>query len=249
MGEVVTLVPNLVVVNQAIAIVKEASKVKGIATGNTLIISSHLGLSDTVNLNVVSDSSALASLSLSPDTAEVVLNAPFSFNVLGRDLLGRSVAVSNVNFNANPSNLGTLNTTGSPSFTGTAWGTTRITATANGVASNPLDIAIVRKGSFRGLAGYSGRGTVVAKVKNGQLVLRFDADFLSQGAPDLRVYLSNTGTGNMAVANNGIEVALLRNLQGRQSYVVPASVNISTYNHCVIYCRQFSVAILTASLQ
>ncbi len=247
MGEVSNLVPDLVVVNSNIATVTEAGKVKGIAAGSTLLISSYRGLSDTVNLNVVADSNALASLYLSPDTAEVQINTPFSFNIQGRDLLGRTVTLPPYNLNAADPALGTFNTAGGLTYTGTAYGTTRLTATAAGVVSNPLEVAVIRKGSFRGAEGHYGNGTIVAKVRNGQVVIRFESDFLCQSAPDLRVYLSNSAeTG--AVFTNGIEIALLRSLQGRQSYVVPASVNINTYRHCVVYCRQFSQAVLTTPI-
>jgi hypothetical protein len=84
-------------------------------------------------------------------------------------------------------------------------------------------------------------------MKNGQLVIRFESDFTCQSVPDARVYLSNTATGSQ-VDDNGIEIALLRSFRGRQSYLVPASVRISDYPYCVVYCKQFSQGVLTTPI-
>lgn len=247
-SEVSNLVPDLVVVNTNIATVTEANKVKGVAAGSTLIISSYKGINDTVSLTVVLDSSSLASLYITPtDTVELKKSESVNLSIEGRDLLGRVIASPLVSFNSTAPTIGNVITSGQTRFLANEWGTTKVTATSGNVVSNPLEIAVIRKGFFQGTGGYSGSGTIVSKVKNGQLTIRFESDFICQSAPDLRVYLSNRATGNQ-VDDDGVEIALLRSRNGRQSYLVPASVRISDYAHCVIYCKQFSVAVLTTPI-
>jgi hypothetical protein len=247
-SEVTNLVPDLVVVNSNIATITEANKVKGLAAGSTLIISSYKGISDTVSLTVVQDSSTLANLYLTPrDTVELRKSESVNLAIEGRDLLGRVITSPLVNFSSTVPTIGNVVTSGQTRFVASEWGTTKLTATSGNVVSTPLEIAVIRKGSFQGTEGHFGSGTVVTKMKNGQLIIRFESDFTCQSVPDARVYLSNTATGNQ-VDDNGIEIALLRSFRGRQSYLVPASVRISDYPYCVVYCKQFSQGVLTTPI-
>lgn len=245
-GSVLNVTPALVSLNPSLAEITADGKVKALAAGSVGIISAYRGLSDTVNLNIVQDSTQLASIYLTPDTSEVIQGQSMTLQAEGRDLAGRIIPITGLTLVPSVNGIGLIS---GLQFTGQQWGTTNVTAVANGIRSNPVELAVVRKGSFRGIEGHSGRGAVTVKLKNGQVIIRMEQDFVCQQVPDPRVMLSNTGEGGAAISRGGIELAILRMWNGRQSYLAPTNVGLGDYRHCVVYCRQFSQGVITAELR
>lgn len=245
-GSRTTLVPALTSLQPQLLSVGANGSAQAIAAGTAMVVARHEGLADTATINIVADSLGLARISITPDTLEVSRGSTTTLNLAGYNLLGQTVSLSTTpSWSLSSSGIGRVS---NGVFTATNWGTTLVSARVGEVVSNPTEVAVVRRGSFRGAENHYGSGSATVKVKNGQVVIRLEDDFLCQSAPDLRVYLS--GAPEMrAVFNQGIEIALLHSLRGRQTYLVPANVNISQYPHLVVYCRAFHQAVLTTPLQ
>lgn len=243
-GARTNVVPALTSLNPTLAEVTTAGMVRAIAPGTARILATYQGVSDTAVLNIVADSSALARLYLKPDSIELSVGQSANLALEGRSLRGDLLSLGAHSWSLTNTSTGSLVGT---TYEARAWGTTRATATINGVVSNPIEIAVIRSGSFYGAENHFGSGSGSLKEKNGQLFIRLGSNFISQSVPDARVYLSNSEVGP-AVRNNGIEIALLRNTRGAQTYAVPAGVSIGQYRYLVIYCKQFSQSVVVTPL-
>ena len=70
-----------------------------------------------------------------------------------------------------------------------------------------------------------------------------DANFSLDGAPDPRV---GFGTDGEFVALS--DLGALQNLNGAQTYNVPASINVDDFNEVYIWCLKFGVPLGVAQL-
>jgi len=91
---------------------------------------------------------------------------------------------------------------------------------------------------------YNIKGTWNLTEENGQKVIRFNDDFKTKGGPDLKIFLSphsiaELDSGN--VENTSLKLSVLKSTRGAQSYIIPATVNLSDYKSVVIHCEAFSV--------
>lgn len=99
-------------------------------------------------------------------------------------------------------------------------------------------------GSFTGKSDHITTGGVtIVKNADGTATVTLDDKFSLDGAPDPRVAFGKDG--NYAPA---ADLGKLQNLTGKQTYTVPASVNIDDYNEIYIWCLQFSVPLGVAAL-
>lgn len=91
-----------------------------------------------------------------------------------------------------------------------------------------------RTGTFRGDNGHVTVGGVT--IGDDRIVL--EKDFSLDGAPDPRV-----GLGNGGKFVSGTDFAPLKRKTGRQTYAVPAGIDLADYDTVFIWCRQFSVSL------
>jgi len=118
-------------------------------------------------------------------------------------------------------------------------GIAKITATANGVTSNPLEIMVgkvSRSGNFTGLNGYNVEGSVTLTPQGDDLLISFGSDFSAQNGPGLYVYLSNSNNS----VEGGIELGPLQSTSGPQSYTA-TSAALEDYNYVLVHCKPFNV--------
>ena len=83
----------------------------------------------------------------------------------------------------------------------------------------------------------------VTKNNDGTSTVTFDSTFSLDGAPDPRV-----GFGKDGKFVSLSDLGELKNLNGAQSYIVPASLNIDDYNELYIWCLKFAVPLGVAQL-
>lgn len=95
--------------------------------------------------------------------------------------------------------------------------------------------SLLKEGIFMGVGGHSVSGTASIYEKGGKHYLLLDP-YQSQNGPDLRVYLSRNES-----ATSFVSLGLLKATTGKQSYAIPAGLNISEFSHVHIWCQQFSV--------
>ena len=99
-------------------------------------------------------------------------------------------------------------------------------------------------GTFTGASDHITTGGVtITKNADGTSTVTFDANFSLDGAPDPRV-----GFGKDGKYVNLSDLGELKNLNGAQSYIVPADLDISDFNELYIWCLKFGVPLGVAKL-
>jgi Electron transfer DM13 len=94
---------------------------------------------------------------------------------------------------------------------------------------------LLREGAWMGSGGYAVSGLAQIYDDNGKKVLLL-TNFSSSNGPDLKVYLSTTST-----ASSFINLGKLKSTNGKQTYAIPAEVDIDQFKFALIWCQQFSV--------
>ena len=94
---------------------------------------------------------------------------------------------------------------------------------------------------------YTINGTAtITFLLDGSKTLDFDSNFSTTAGPDLHVYLSESASvstpgGNLTTPNT-IDLGLLKNASGTQSYDLSAItpvVNLNSYTYVIIHCKQY----------
>ena len=219
----------------------------GLAVGQARLVASYKGLSDTAYLSVAENPDALAQVQLGGPIEEVPIGSVLSLTATGASASGGIVPLGAVQYQVSDTSLVVaLATPGA--YRVKRAGVLTVQATASGVTSRPITIALARSGQFRGSQGHSGIGTGRVFVRNGRVNVRFLSDFSTPAGPDYRVYLSRVAEGS-TVTQNGVQLAILTRFSGEQSYVAPANVNLYDYPYLVVHCQQYNVSVLTTQPQ
>ncbi|MEP1199829.1 DM13 domain-containing protein [Tateyamaria sp.] len=110
--------------------------------------------------------------------------------------------------------------------------------------SNAADAGAVASGTFTGASDHITTGGVeVIKNDDGSHTVVLGADFSLDGAPDPRVGFGKDGKYDKATG-----MGLLKSLNGKQSFTVPAGVNPADYNQVYIWCLKFNVPLGVAAI-
>jgi len=91
---------------------------------------------------------------------------------------------------------------------------------------------------------YSINGGWKIERKADKTIITFDENFKTKGGPDLKVFLSRSAlsdASNNTVINDAVKLGVLKSNNGRQSYIIPADVDLSEFESVVIHCEAFSV--------
>ncbi|MCV3269811.1 DM13 domain-containing protein [Roseobacter sinensis] len=99
-------------------------------------------------------------------------------------------------------------------------------------------------GTFTGKSNHITTGGVTIETHaDGTATVTLDDDFSLDGAPDPRVAFGKDG----AYVPAG-DLGELKMLNGKQTYTVPASINVDDFNEIYIWCLKFSVPLGVAKL-
>ncbi|MEP1354458.1 MAG: DM13 domain-containing protein [Tateyamaria sp.] len=110
--------------------------------------------------------------------------------------------------------------------------------------SNAAVAGAVASGTFTGASDHITTGGVeVIKNDDGSHTVVLGADFSLDGAPDPRVGFGKDGNYDKATG-----MGLLKSLNGKQSFTVPAGVDPADYNQVYIWCLKFNVPLGVAAI-
>ena len=157
-------------------------------------------------------------------------------NSIGSDLL-----INNLDWNYSNDGILTIDSLGE--VTGLEKGMTTVALRIDNVESNILQFEIVgnsKVGEFVGRigSGYHVEGTGSFKLSDrGALEVVFEENFKSDNGPGLVVYLSKENT----VTTTSLELGVLENIAGAQTYSVPNNVQLSDFGWIIIHCKPFNV--------
>jgi hypothetical protein len=99
---------------------------------------------------------------------------------------------------------------------------------------NGNNVTTIATGTFQN-GNYDVEGTALVLEVDGDLILRFE-DFKSEDGPGLYVYLS-TDQGD----DDFVDLGKLEGIEGNMNYEVQAGINVTKYNHVLIWCEPYSV--------
>jgi hypothetical protein len=101
-----------------------------------------------------------------------------------------------------------------------------------------------KTGSFHGASDHVTTGDfTISKDADGSYVITLEDNFSLDGAPAPVVGFGKDGRYKKAT-----EVGKLQHLKGKQSYKIPASVNIYKMNEVYIWCTKFGVPLGVAAI-
>ncbi len=103
---------------------------------------------------------------------------------------------------------------------------------------------ITRSGSFYGINNHTSSGTASIVKQGDNYVIVLGEDFVFDGAPDPKMALGKDGAYDSATL-----MGLLKSNTGQQSFVIPASIDVSAYNEVHIWCERYSVGLAVAPLK
>ena len=225
--------------NTGIATVNQSGVAMGVNSGQVQIRAKLSNIEATALLTVVTNNSQVATVNITPLIQEMALNATISPSVVAKSNDG--TVLSGKVFSWQSANTGIAEVNSSTGLvTAKGYGTTTITATADGIQSAPAHIQVIRTGTFTG----NSQGTAKLKIENGVLKLQTSPNFGGSSAPDLRIYVSNSPNN----VSNAIEIATLTQRSGAQSWNLPNGTSITGYRYVLVWCKQFSANYGTADL-
>ena len=243
--------------NPAVASVSEEGVVSAIGVGTANITATFTSddgivLSDEISVSVAGNENAIVLIEVSSDNGLTVIAPGEELQLNGVALNASGIQVPSgselLEWTSSDENVATVDQEGL--VTGVSNGEVTITVSGS-EANGSIDLVVgesstlTRTASFQGLSGYSTSGDATLETNSdGALTLRFAENFKAQNGPGLYVYLSNSPSQ----ITGAIELDKLARTEGAQTYIVPANVGLTDFNHIVLYCKPFGVGFGTAPL-
>jgi len=100
-----------------------------------------------------------------------------------------------------------------------------------------------RSGSFSGLNNHIATGDVMVTKTDAGYVIKLSADFVFDGAPDPKIAFGSNGNYDASTL-----IAPLKSNKGEQEYLVPANIDVSTFNEVYIWCEKYNVGLGVAGI-
>lgn len=232
----------------------------GLVTGNSVgyayIWTEYNGLqSDSTVVNVVATSTELAVLSISSSTTNLLLGDSVRLSFSGMNLNGEDVTVTNETWMSSNEDVASFMQDGWLHASETTGGMTNVQLLSGDVMSNILSFNVVdlsaqtRTGTIVEAGGHFSEGDVVLMENlEGDIILQFKDNFVSQSGPGLYIYLSNTESDIVA---NGLEIVALPQTSGAFELNLSDSfptLELDTYSKVIVHCKPFNVPFGIADL-
>lgn len=225
-----------------IATINGSGLATSIAAGSSTIRATLNALQASTTLTVNAPLT-LANIVLTPNTLlELRVTAGSPVTAVGTSSNG--TVLSGITFNWSSASTAVATVAANGVVSGMGYGSTTVTASANGITSAPLNVDVIRWANFSG-SGSAGTGKLKLE-SNGNLRLSTSSNFVSSSAaPDLYMYLSNSNTN----ISSAVEVAKLTTRSGAQTWIVPGTPTMTQYRYALIWCKAVGVAYGSADLQ
>ena len=233
-----------------IATVDELGTVRGLGAGQVTVSASVEDVvSDPTLVNVVDDSDQVAVVRLSPSKIQIQQGGTFQLAAENKN--ARDEVLGETSYQWRSSNEGVATVDDAGRVSAVSPGRTTITAETEGVTSNAILVTVPggeRAGMFvpRPGSSYVCEGSAVVQTgDSGVLELVLGDDFLVSKGPALEVFLSTAAM----VGPTSLKIGPLQSFSGAQSYLLPAGVEMTTYDWVIIHCVPFNVTFGFAELQ
>jgi len=244
-----------IVADDNIVTIDAQGLVMAINSGQT-IVNAIFGntMSNDVLITVVQNTNDIASVAITPPSSsnllpgETLQLSANTFNVNDEELEGKEITWAS-------SNAGVASIDNTGLLTAIIDGSAQITATSEGVQSQPITIeignaSVSKTGTFSGASGYTAEGTATLKEDNGVITLDLSADFRTSFALGTFIYLSNSTSGS-GTRSGGLELGEITS-NGAKSFDVTsknAATALDTYQYVIVLCKPASITFGSAELK
>lgn len=232
--------------NPSVATVDASGLVRGVSAGQTLItVSAGAAASEPLLVTVVESMNDVAKVEIVAPVVSIAIDEVLTleataWNIRDEQIMDTEAAAWSVN----DPNIAEIDDDGN--LTGLADGLVQVTATIDGVNSEPLEITVgtmERTAEFMGVSGYTARGTAtLSRNDQGDVILEFSDDFNTSFALGTFIYLSNTTSGS-GTRNSGLDLGEIRTGGAKTFNVssVMSNVELETYRYVIVLCRPASL--------
>lgn len=233
-----------------IAGVDENGMVTAMAAGQAVITASfQTTFSEPINITVVSDEDAVASVVISSPVTMLEIGEKVGLTAVVKNINGLLLTGRSVEWFSENGSIVTVDGTGE--LTAVSNGIAGVHAKSEGVKSNSIDFAIGsdRSGTFVPAGGYNAEGMATLKVDGGKLLLSLSDNFKASFALGTYVYLSNSTSGSETFSK-GVEVAQIFT-NGAKTFdlsLINPNIGLFDYRYIVILCKPARVTFGFADL-
>ncbi|MEM7301261.1 MAG: DM13 domain-containing protein [Pseudomonadota bacterium] len=102
---------------------------------------------------------------------------------------------------------------------------------------------VIKSGTLSGRSDHITTGTVTIRKDGDKLIVELGEDFSLDGAPSPTLAFTKGGKFDKST-----EFAELKKLTGKQTYELPASIAVNSYDGFVVWCSKFAVPLGAANL-
>ena len=239
--------------NPDIATVDQNGLVTGTGKGQTQIVIIYPE-EDTVRvgITVVTDFNDVAEVLITSSTSSIDVGGTTQLSLEVYNLAGDPYAgTGDTLWSVSDASVASITQEGL--LTGLSDGQVNVTASVDGVLSEPLPIMVgmqARTGTFQGVGSYQAIGTCILEVAdNDDLTLTFSDNFTTSFALGTFVYLANT-TDGAAVRAQGVELGEITSNGAKFFNVseIDASIELDDYRYVIILCKPASITFGYADL-
>ncbi len=220
--------------------------------GQTLLIANAASISDTIQVVVVADENAVASVKISSSTTTLLQGATGDLVLEVYNINNQLITNKQATYTSSNEAVVTVNIDGK--ITAVANGIATISARVDGVKSNDLQLTVgssSRTGQFVKVGGYQAEGTAILKNQNSKLILELQNNFKTSFALGTVIYLSNNNTSGSTVRSSGLEIQTITN-GGFHSFDISAkypNAKLEDYKYVIILCKPASLIFGFAELK
>ena len=228
--------------NPAIATVDADGTVRGLQSGQIRVVAAVGDLeSEPIIVGIAADPDQLVMVRATPTQGQLAVGETLELSVRGSNSQGGTLTGNTYTWASSDPEVVAVDADGVA--TGLAPGRALLTAASEGITSNQVEIQVVgdgRTGSFVPKPGTRYRVTGTAQLKmddSGALVLEFGPDFSVSAGPRLGIYLSTTNS----VGPGSVDLGEIQSFTGSQTYQLPDSVELTSFDWVVIHCVPFNI--------
>ncbi|MTI41158.1 Ig-like domain-containing protein [Fulvivirga lutimaris] len=240
-----TISPDWFIEDTEIASVSSSGVVTAKSMGQTSLIAKFdEAESEPVLITVTGTVDDVATVIVEAEATQVDIGASIQLiatplNILENELMGLPVSWS-----VNDNSIASINQSGL--LTGKSQGVVNVTATVEGIKSDPFIVNVGGQAKitmFSGESGYTAEGTAtLSKAADGTVTLYLAEDFKTSFALGTFIYLSNFTSGGDTKAK-GLDLGEIKE-NGAHTFNVTAldsDVDLTTYRYVIILCKPAAI--------
>ncbi len=229
---------------QEVATVDANGLVTGNAPGQAFLLATYFITKDSIRVTVVQNETEVAMVDITAPQTSLSIGESISIIAMAKNINGGMASGSGALWFSTDETVVSVDGTGTA--TGKATGVAKVYATIDGVFSNEIEITVgggKRMGTFQSANGYDASGMATMEVIDGEIILTFSDDFMTDFALGTFIYLANDNSSGTAIRNEGVELGEITT-NGSHTFNVTENfpdVTLSQFEYVIVLCKPASI--------